>query len=100
MEIEKTTNGETLNAKVSGRIDTTTAPSFENEIKTSLDNISELNIDFSDVEYISSSGLRALLVLHKLMNSKPNGTMVLKNVKDVVKEVFEVTGFSEILTIA
>ena len=99
MEIEKSANGTTLNAKVSGRIDTTTAPVFEQEIKSALDNITKLNIDFSELEYISSSGLRALLVLHNLMNGKPDGALIISHVNDVVNEVFEVTGFSEILTI-
>lgn len=97
MTIEKTLNGKTLTVKVSGRLDTTTAPDLEAELKSSLDGIEELVLDFSDLEYISSAGLRVLLSSQKTMNSQ--GTMKVTGVNDVISEIFEVTGFCDILTI-
>ena len=97
MEINKTTEDKTLTLSVSGRLDTTTAPQLESEINSSLDGIENLNIDFTQLEYISSAGLRVLLAAQKTMNKK--GNMVVKNVNDVVMEVFEITGFVDILTI-
>ena len=97
MTIEKTLNEKTLTVKVSGRLDTTTAPDLEAELKSSLDGIEELVLDFSDLEYISSAGLRVLLSSQKIMNSQ--GTMKVTGVNDVISEIFEVTGFCDILTI-
>ncbi len=97
MTIEKTLNEKTLTVKVSGRLDTTTAPDLEAELKSSLDGIEELVLDFSDLEYISSAGLRVLLSSQKTMNSQ--GTMKVTGVNDVISEIFEVTGFCDILTI-
>lgn len=97
MTIEKTLNEKVLTVKVSGRLDTTTAPDLEAELKSSLDGIEELVLDFSDLEYISSAGLRVLLSSQKTMNSQ--GTMKVTGVNDVISEIFEVTGFCDILTI-
>ncbi len=97
MTIGKTLNEKTLTVKVSGRLDTTTAPDLEAELKSSLDGIEELVLDFSDLEYISSAGLRVLLSSQKIMNSQ--GTMKVTGVNDVISEIFEVTGFCDILTI-
>ncbi len=97
MTIEKTLNEKTLTVKVSGRLDTTTAPDLEAELKSLLDGIEELVLDFSDLEYISSAGLRVLLSSQKTMNSQ--GTMKVTGVNDVISEIFEVTGFCDILTI-
>ena len=82
---------------VSGRMDTSTAPQFEAEIKSSLDGISKLVLDFENLEYVSSAGLRVILAAQKIMNKQ--GEMIIKNVSEVVYEVFEITGFVDILTI-
>ena len=82
---------------VSGRIDTVTAPQFQDGVKPDLEGVSNLVIDFADVKYISSAGLRVLLSLQKIMNKQ--GTMKLINVNSTINDVFEVTGFSDILTI-
>ena len=80
-----------------GRLDTTTAPELEKELKESLGGVSELTLDFAGLEYISSAGLRVLLAAQKAMNNR--GKMTVKNVNETIMEIFEVTGFSDILTI-
>ena len=80
-----------------GRLDTTTAPDLEQKLRASLDSVSELTLDLEKLEYISSAGLRVLLSVQKLMSKQ--GEMKVKNVNEAVSEVFEVTGFSDILTI-
>lgn len=80
-----------------GRLDTTTAPALEKELKGALDGVSELTLDFSALDYISSAGLRVLLSAQKLMNKQ--GKMKITHVNDIIQEIFEVTGFSEILTV-
>jgi len=80
-----------------GRLDTVTAPQLESEIRGSVDGVSELVIDAAKLEYISSAGLRVLLSTQKIMNKQ--GSMTVKNVSEEVMEIFEVTGFSDILTI-
>lgn len=97
MNITKNTEGKTLNIALEGRLDTTTAPQLEAELKQSIDDNNELNLDFAKPEYISSAGLRVLLAAQKVMNKQ--GKMVIRNVNDVISEVFEVTGFSDILTV-
>ena len=97
MNITKLKNGNTMSVSVEGRLDTATAPEFENSVKPELDGISELNIDFSGLNYISSAGLRVLLSLQKTMSKQ--GSMKLTGVDDTVNEIFEVTGFTDILTI-
>ena len=97
MKITKTLNGITLNIALEGRLDTTTAPELEKELKDSLDTADALTLDFSKLDYISSAGLRVLLSTHKTMVKK--GGMKVVNVNEIVNEVFEVTGFSDILTI-
>ena len=97
MKIEKNIeNGKACYA-LAGRLDTTTAPDLENELKADMDGITELTMDFSKLDYISSAGLRVLLSAHKVMSKK--GGMKVTNVNDIVNEVFDVTGFSDILTI-
>ena len=98
MTIEKTLKGSTLNVVLSGRLDTITAPQLEAELKASLDGITELILDFQNLEYLSSAGLRFLLAAQKVMNRQ--GTMTVMHVSDTVQEIFEVTGFIDILTIA
>lgn len=97
MIITKKLNGTTLEIALEGRLDTVTAPDLEAELNKSLDGAESLVLDFSKLEYISSAGLRVLLSAHKAMSGK--GGMKVKNVNEIVKEVFEVTGFSDILTI-
>ena len=97
MTINKTKNGADLTIALEGRLDTMTAPDLEAQLKKSLDGVETLNLDFSKLDYISSAGLRVLLSAHKLMSAK--GGMKVTNVNDVVQEVFEVTGFADILMI-
>ena len=96
MTIEKIQNGAELNLKVVGRLDTTTAPQLEAEIKQ-LDGITNLIFDFEELEYLSSAGLRVLLTAQKTMNKQ--GEMIIKKVNETINEIFEVTGFIDILTI-
>lgn len=96
MKIEKNLEGKNLIIKLEGRLDTNTAPDLEKEVK-SIDGVENLIFDFIDLDYISSAGLRTILVIQKIMNNQ--GTMKIKNVKDEVKEVFEITGFSKIIDI-
>lgn len=97
MNIKKKTNESEMIMYISGRMDTSTAPQFEVEIKSSLDGISKLVLDFENLEYVSSAGLRVILAAQKIMNKQ--GEMIIKNVSEVVYEVFEITGFVDILTI-
>lgn len=97
MEISKKQNEQTLELTLVGRLDTTTAPKLEAELKSSLDGVKYLMLDFKQLEYISSAGLRVLLTTQKQMNKQ--GEMVICNVNEEVGEVFEITGFSDILTI-
>ena len=94
MTINKTLDGTNLTLALEGRLDTMTAPELEAELNASLKDAESLTLDFSKLEYISSAGLRVLLSAHKAMSGK--GGMKVKNVNEIVKEVFEVTGFSEI----
>lgn len=97
MNIQKTVSGAALTVALEGRLDTTTAPKLEEEPRGSVDGVSRLVFDLAKLEYISSAGLRVLLAMQKLMNQQ--GEMVLQNVNEAVMEVFEVTGFSDILCI-
>ena len=97
MTITKKQNGTALEIALEGRLDTVTAPELESELKTSLDGAESLVFDFSKLDYISSAGLRVLLSAHKAMAGK--GGMKVTHVNEIVQEVFEVTGFSDILTI-
>jgi anti-sigma B factor antagonist len=97
LNIEKKVQGRNLNIALEGRLDTTTAPDLEAIVRGELDGAEQLTFDFSKLEYISSAGLRILLAAQKIMNKQ--GKMVVKNVSEEVKEIFEVTGFSDILTI-
>ena len=80
-----------------GRLDSVTAPEMENAVKEVLPGIDELTLDFAKLEYISSAGLRVLLSAQKAMNTQ--GKMTVVNVNGTIMEIFEVTGFSDILTI-
>lgn len=97
LNIEKKVDGSTMEIALSGRLDTTTAPQLEEVVKAELAGKDSLVFDLAQLEYISSAGLRVLLSAQKIMNNQ--GTMVVKNVSEEVNEIFEVTGFSDILTI-
>ena len=97
LNIEKKTEGTALQVTLTGRLDTTTAPQLESELKSSLDGVTSLVMDFEKLEYISSAGLRVLLSAQKIMNKQ--GSMKIIHVSDVINEIFEVTGFSDILNI-
>ena len=97
MTINKKMNGGELEIALEGRLDTMTAPELEQELSQSLNGVEKLLFDFSRLDYISSAGLRVLLSAHKTMSAK--GGMKLTHVNDIIQEVFEVTGFSDILDI-
>ena len=96
MQINKTVNGAELLLAVEGRLDTATAPQLEAELKT-LDGVESLILDFAALEYLSSAGLRVLLATQKTMNKQ--GKMIVRNVNETIAEVFEITGFANILTV-
>lgn len=97
MNIKKEVVDNSLFLTLAGRLDTTTSPKLEAELKQSIDGVTELVWDMAQLEYISSSGLRVLLAAQKVM--KKQGHMVVRNVKQPIMEVFEITGFVDILTI-
>ena len=97
MEIKKEKNENELNLAVVGRLDTTTAPQLEAELKQSISGVEKLVLDFEALEYLSSAGLRVLLAAQKVMNKQ--GEMVIRNVNETIAEIFEITGFADILTI-
>ena len=97
MNITKNTEGSKLTIALEGRMDTTTAPKLEAELKASLNGVTELVIDLAALKYISSAGLRVLLSAKKVMNRQ--GSMVIRNANADLMEIFEVTGFCDILTI-
>ena len=97
MTIEKNLNGTELTVTIAGRLDTTTAPQLEAEFKQNIDGVEKLVLDFAGLEYLSSAGLRVILAAQKEMNKQ--GEMIIKNVNDTINEIFEVTGFIDILTI-
>ena len=97
MEIVKKQDGSNLTISLEGRLDTTTAPQLETELKQSLDGIEALEFDLSKLDYISSAGLRVLLSAQKTMNKQ--GEMKVTGANDELKEIFDVTGFVDILNI-
>ena len=97
MNITKTKEGANLTLALEGRLDTTTAPRLEEEVKSALEGVTELVLDFSQLEYLSSAGLRVILAAQKIMNKQ--GKMVVRHVNETIMEVFEVTGFTDILTL-
>ena len=98
MEIIKKLDGNTLNLKIIGRLDTNTAPELDNDLKNDLEDIMKIELDLKELDYISSAGLRTVLVLHKQMSAK-KGNLVVMHPKDEVMEVFDMTGFSSFLNI-
>jgi anti-sigma B factor antagonist len=97
MNIISESNGGELVLKVAGRLDTTNAPQLETELKNSISGVKSLVIDFVELEYVSSAGLRVLLATQKTMNKQ--GKMVIRNVNAEIMQIFSMTGFSDILTI-
>ena len=97
LNIEKKINGAELTVALTGRLDTTTAPELEKELKENLDGVASLIIDTQALDYISSAGLRVLLSAQKIMSKQ--GEMKIAHVSETIMEIFEVTGFSDILTI-
>ena len=97
MTIEKKINGSAITFVVSGRLDTQTAPELEKELDASLAGLQDLVFDMTNLEYVSSAGLRVILKAQKAMNAQ--GSMKLTGVNDSIMEVFDITGFLDILTI-
>ena len=97
MTIEKIISGAAMTLNISGRLDTTSAPQLEAELKASLPGVEHLVLDFAALDYLSSAGLRVLLAAQKTMNRQ--GDMIVRNVNETIAEIFDVTGFCDILTI-
>ena len=97
LDIKKTIEGKKALLELSGRIDSNTAVELEQAVKASIEGVTELTLDMKETEYISSAGLRVLLAAQKQMNKQ--GKMKVLNVNETVMEVFEITGFADILTI-
>ena len=98
MEIKKVSEGAALTVHLSGRLDAVTAIELDKDLSATLANVADLTIDLADLEYISSAGLRTLLKLQKRMDKQ--GSMKICNIRDNVREVLDMTGFSDFLTIA
>ena len=97
MNIKKTLNGNKLTVALEGRLDTVSSPELEADLKGSLDGITDLVFDISALEYISSAGLRVLLSTQKIMNKQ--GDMCITGANEAIMEIFDVTGFVDILNI-
>ncbi len=97
MNINKHLEETILCLSLEGRLDTNTAPALETELKNSINNVTELIFDLAELAYISSAGLRVLLTAQKIMNKQ--GNMIVKNASPEIMEVFEITGFTDILTL-
>lgn len=97
MQITKTIDGNVLNVALEGRLDTMTAPELEASVKEDIATVDSAVIDLKKLDYVSSAGLRVILSMHKSLGAK--GGLVVKNPNETVSEVFEVTGFSDILNI-
>ncbi|MBR0474204.1 MAG: STAS domain-containing protein [Erysipelotrichaceae bacterium] len=98
MMIRKSLENDVLTVFLSGRLDTSNSAEFDSAVRESVDSVNEVVLDMRGLEYTSSSGLRVILALHKLMDGK-GGKLVLRNVNSYIMEIFDVTGFSDILTI-
>lgn len=97
MTIQKTKNASALTLAIEGRLETTTAPELETVVKNELDGVTELIFDFSALDYISSAGLRVILTAQKIMNKQ--GSMKITGANEIVREVFDLTGFTDIITV-
>lgn len=98
LNIKKQTEGSRLTMFLEGRMDSNTSPEFNNVLSSSLDGVKELVIDFSGLEYISSAGLRVILMAQKKMNSQ--GTLEIIHVNEEIMNIFDITGFSDIIKIS
>ena len=99
MKITENVNGDVLEIALEGRLDTATAPQLDEVINTCKEDYKVMVFDFENLEYISSAGLRVLLSANKMNNLSGKGPIIVKNANEIVREVFEVTGFADILTI-
>ncbi len=99
MKISKQENGSEITLMREGRLDTTTAPLLEKEINAGMEGTETLILDFKELEYLSSAGLRVLLSAHKSLMKKEGGKLIIRHVNETMHEVFEVTGFLDILNI-
>lgn len=99
MKIEKKNNGNEVTLLLTGRLDTTTAPQLEAEINASLPDAQKMILDFQELEYLSSAGLRVLLGTHKAFMKRGDGDLLIRHVNETIQEVFEITGFLDILNI-
>lgn len=97
MNIVKTQEGSTLTVALEGRLDTITAPQLEGDLRSSVNGVEKLIFDLSNLEYVSSAGLRVLLSAQKVMNRQ--GDMIIRNVRPEIMEIFEITGFVDLLTV-
>ena len=97
MTIDMTKEGSALTVALEGRLDTTTAPKLEAELRPAMEGMKSLVMDLSRLDYVSSAGLRVLLMAQKVMNRQ--GSMVIRNVKPEIMDIFDVTGFVDILNI-
>lgn len=97
LNIRKEKKGSKLNVSLEGKLDTLTAPQLQEELDSCLEGVTELDFDFTDLEYISSAGLRILLTMHKRM--APLGGMTVRNLSEEVAEVFDITGFADTINI-
>ena len=97
LQINKTVEAGKAVFSLEGRLDTVTSPELELELKASLDGVNELTLDFEKLQYISSAGLRVLLITQKTMARQ--GEMTITHVNETVQEILDVTGFADILTI-
>jgi anti-sigma B factor antagonist len=97
MIITKKSDEAALTLILEGRLDTNTSPQLERELRQSINGVTELTLDFTGLEYLSSAGLRVLLATQKIMNRQ--GKLVIRHVNETIMEIFEVTGFADILTI-
>lgn len=99
MKIAKRTSSGTMTLTLSGRLDTATSPELDAVVQKIETGVKELIFDFENLEYVSSAGLRVLLTAQKIMNAR-NGKMKIVKANDVIKEVFQVTGFASFITLA
>lgn len=99
MNIEKKENGSEITLMLIGRLDTTTSPQLEEQINENIENAEKLILDFKDLEYLSSAGLRVLLGAHKAFMKRGSGELLIRNVNETINEVFEITGFLDVLNI-
>ncbi len=97
MTINQIKDGDKLTVALEGRLDTTTSPQLEGELRTAIEGVRELEFDLAKLDYISSAGLRVLLTAQKAMNRQ--GSLVVRNANEDIMEIFDVTGFSDILNI-